>query len=214
MKLCLFYILSTLLFACSNPNFYASKSNQGLSEKNLSEDAAFERYYDSCFPSLLIYGGPPNDKDMIRQSIDEWYGFRYIIMSTRCTEPVPKGTLKHNIKTDNIMSARLGFDWFQKFKKSVDSMYTIDTIARKIALKNKEIIKWMNYHNAYNQKHKFYPNIYLNTYSSLNDSIRVVWFSGYAFASKSTKIVSMMRATIDLNKKRVSNIDSTAINFN
>ncbi len=206
------YIFLIVFWACSNPNFYHVKSEQN-DKKPLTEDEKYERYYDSVYPSLLIYGGLPEPKDRQRQIVDEWYKFRFIVMSYQCNNPAPNSTYEHNLKTDHVMSERFGYNWYQKFENSVDSLYAIDSFAEKIAISDSRIQRWLQIHDSYNPQYQFYPNIEFHSHSTLHDDIKMVIFSGYAFISKSVQRINMLRATVNLRKSKVVNIDSTAFAF-
>jgi uncharacterized lipoprotein NlpE involved in copper resistance len=118
--LCVF--ISLLLISGCNNRSQSIDSDQ----KKLSKADSLE----ILFPSLWVYG-LPDEKDNIRQQIDELYKFRFLIKAG-CSVPdsLPITAEIHNKITDSILSIRIGKNWRDRFEASVDSAFSIDSVSK------------------------------------------------------------------------------------
>lgn len=161
-------------------------------------------------PSYWV-SGMTNPKDQQRQTVDEWYKFRYVIKGSCFVDNEDRqASEKHNRKTDSILSLRIGKNWKLRFEKTVDSLYSIDSTAIAIARADTYIINFDTITSKYNEEHKFYANLRYNAYATTNENLRLVTVTGYGFIYNEVGILNYLRATVDLKKKKVINIDKTA----
>ena len=117
------------------------------------------------------------------------------------------GTDKHNQITDSILTARIGRDWQQRFEDSADSLFAIDNLVISIAKKDNYICKFEKECEVHNDKYDFYPNLEYTTYATGDDNLKLVTLEGNALVKNRVKSVSCLRATIDMKRKKVINID-------
>jgi hypothetical protein len=190
-----------ILFLFSN-----CKNNQSKTEviKEVKIDS-----FEILRPSYLV-SGITNPKDHQRQIVDEWYKFRYVISgSCFVSNSDRQAAEKHNKKTDSILSLRIGKNWKQRFEKSVDSLYTIDSTAIAIASADSYILNFDTTARKYNKENKFYANLLYTAYATNNKDQRLVAITGYGITNKEVGRLNYLRATVDLKKKKVINIDKT-----
>lgn len=209
MKLTLTIIplLFLIITSCEDSN---SQKKQLPERTERTESTPAVDSMEILYPSFWVYGRANDSKDHQRQIVDAWYKFRFIIKSSRCTDTPRDDTDKHNEFTDSIMSARIGKNWYQKFEKSVDSLYAIDTLAISIAQANHVILHFDTITEKYNDQYKFYPNLQYTSHATGDDHIKVVTIEGYGVVYNATTFVNYLRATVDLKRKKVINIDKTA----
>ena len=161
-------------------------------------------------PSLWVYGGPPSPRDHQRQIVDDLYHFRFDIKSSSCTVTPEIGTDKHNQITDSIMTVRLGRDWQQRFEHSVDSLYTLDSLAIAIAKKDKYILKLEKTAGMHNDKYDFYPGLEYTAYATSDDNLKIVTINGLGVVKSRVKMLNYIRVTIDIRKRKAIFTDKTA----
>lgn len=191
-----------ILFFFSN-----CKNNESKTEENKQvEIDSFEIYRPSYWVSGMI-----DPKDQERQIVDEWYTFRYVINGSCFVSNADRiATEKHNQKTDSILSSRIGKDWKARFEKTVDSLYSIDSLAIEIARADSYILNFDTMTSKYNEEHKFYANLRYDAYATTNENLRLVTISGYGFIYNKVGSINYLRATVDLKNKKVINIDKTS----
>jgi hypothetical protein len=200
------FICLTVL-SCNN----SSKDKKLLTEKpKIIETKSTVDSMEILYPSLWVYGGPPDPKDHQRQIVDEWYHFRFKIKSSRCTDSPEEGTDKHNKFTDSIMTARLGKDWYQKFERTVDSLFAVDSMAVAIAQADKYILNFDTTTERHNDKYDFYPNLRYTAHATADDNLKVVTVEGYGVVYNAVGSLNYLRATVDMKRKKVISIDKTA----
>lgn len=204
----IYLILSCLIIvSCDNPN---ARKEEVTDNHQKTETIATVDSFEIKYPSLWVYGGPSDPKDDQRQIVDAWYNFRFIIKSSRCTDTPEDGTDKHNKITDSIMTARLGKDWYQIFERSVDSLYAIDSMAITIAQADRYIHNFDIATEKHNDKYGFYPNLRYTAHATSDDNIKVVTVEGYGVVYNDIGSMNYLRATVDIKRKKVINIDKTA----
>jgi hypothetical protein len=190
---------------------YSSKDKKLSTEKpKIIDTKSTVDSMEILYPSLWVYGGPPDPKDHQRQIVDEWYHFRFKIKSSRCTDSPEEGTDKHNKFTDSIMTARLGKDWYQKFEKTVDSLFAVDSMAVAIALADKFILNFDTTTERHNDKYDFYPNLRYTAHATADNNLKVVTVEGYGVVYNAVGSLNYLRATVDMKRKKVISIDKTA----
>jgi len=187
-------------------SFISCKNNHSKTEviKEVEIDS-FEIYRPSYWVS-----GMTDPKDQQRQLVDEWYGFTYLINGSCMASNADRiASEKHNQKTDSILSSRIGKDWKAKFEKTVDSLYAIDSLAVEIARADTYILNFDTITSKYNEEHKFYANLRYTAHASPNENLRLVTVTGYGLIYNKVERLNYLRATVDLKKKKVINIDIT-----
>jgi len=161
-------------------------------------------------PSLLVFG-LPNPEDEERYIVAGLYHFRYRIMGGCIIPDSLHNSIEINNKiTDSILNARLGKNWNLKFENSVDSLYSIDTISINIARKNSYVSHYLKQEMNNKKNWCYYPND--PTYSShqtFDKNIRVITIESFGRVNKINCMISYLRATVNLNTKKVVNIDKT-----
>jgi hypothetical protein len=105
---------------------------------------------------------------------------------------------------------RIGKDWKARFEKTVDSLYAIDSLSIEIARADSYIMNFDTITSKYNEEHKFYANLSYNAYATTNENLRLVTVTGYGLIYNEVGRLNFLRATVDLKKKKVINIDKTA----
>ena len=191
-----------ILFFFSNCKDNGSKTEE-IKEVEID---SFEIYRPSYWVSGMI-----DPKDQERQIVDEWYTFRYVINGSCFVSNADRlATEKHNQKTDSILSSRIGKDWKARFEKTVDSLYSIDSLAIEIARADSYILNFDTITSKYNEEHKFYANLRYYAYATTNEDLRLVTISGYGFIYNKVGSINYLRATVDLKNKKVINIDKTS----
>jgi len=188
-------------------SFSSCKNNHSKTEdiKEVEIDS-----FEILRPSYWV-SGMTNPKDQQRQTVDEWYKFRYVIKgSCFAANEDRQASEKHNRKTDSILSLRIGKDWKTRFEKTVDSLYAIDSLAIEIARSDKDILNFDTITSIYNEEHKFFANLRYNAYATTNENLRLVTVTRYGLIYNEVGILNYLRATVDLKKKKVINIDKTA----
>ena|ERR1051325_6194635 len=202
------------LTACNNSvNKKTDNSTPTDSTEKKKKMMSVQDSIEYLYPSLWVYGGPPEQKDYQRQILDRWYDFRFTIKSSLCTVAPDKDTEAHNKKTDSVMTARLGKDWYKRFEKSVDSLYAIDSLAIAIAQADSYIHNFDTTTEKHNDKYNYYPNLRYTSHATNDDNIKIVTIEGYGVAYRQVGDLSYLRATVDLKKKKVINIDKTAFSL-
>lgn len=178
--------------------FVAEKSPESLQFANMGPQNEMDSLMDIKFPRYEVYG-LHQERDRQRTFIDHQYGFRYQIVGG-CTvdERTRIEAETQNQKTDKIMTSRYGKDWMEKFEHSVDSMYAIDSIAIHIATTMPNYKKLDADTSLFNFKHI--------VFSTPIENVKLVEIRGDKKNDRTT--YSYLRATVDIDKKKIINVDS------
>lgn len=200
-------IICLTVLSCKN-----SSTNKNLSteKSNIIETNSTVDSMEFLYPSFWVDGGLPDPKDHQRQIVDSWYHFRFTIKSSGCENTHEYGIDKHNKFTDSIMTARLGKNWYEKFEKSVDSLYAVDSLAIAIAHANSYILNFDTTTEKHNDKYNFYPNLTYIAHSTAYENIKIVTVEGYGVVYNDIGRLNYLRATVDIKRKKVISIDKTA----
>lgn len=177
----------------------------------LTNKQKFYRQQDSLleisYPSYIVNSGKPDSKDRLRYLVADSYNFRFIVTGGDCTDADMADYSKHNKKTDSIMTIRVGKDWYQRFEKSSDSLYEIETLAESIAEKDirgmkliKNVLKDTSLH--------FYPQY--KSAPTFQPKIKVVALLGEGRIYKDVTEVNYMRFFVDIEKEKVIKVDTSS----
>lgn len=200
----LIFILLTVV-CCHSP-----KADETiLADPGKTRSTSIVDSFEILRPSLWVGPGLSEPKDRQRQIVDEWYHFRYVLGGT-CTDAQLATKDQHNKKTESIMTVRMGKDWYKKFERSVDSLFTIDSLAIEIAKADQRVKKFGKATEKHNDKYNFYPNLRYYSNATPDDDIKVVTVEGYGIVYNKVGDLNYLRATIDLKKKKVISIDWTS----
>ena len=202
-------ILIILSFAFGfwlNQKIYTNKNS--LENEKLVDTAAINRenrIENEC-PTFTIRGGMPNYKDKYRYIVDRWYNFSFSVTPGGCTNQDEYGIDEvQNHKTDSLLKKRIGINWREKFEKSVDSLYKIDSLSINIAEKDVGIKRLSK--KKLNNKSKDYVSY--KCYPTTKDNVKIVSFEWMGKIYKDSTRVSYIRAIIDLKEKKVIEIEKT-----
>jgi len=195
------FVLVLTIISCSGP---APKVD---SQKKTNIELKMAVRIDSLRPSLWVYGMmQPNDAE--NSIVAGWYGFNFDIRGG-CVTPQDNEKEEHNRKTDSILTARIGKDWEKRFNKSVDSLYNIDTSALAIAQENSFVKDFYEKTEKFNEENKVYaPSLEFYCHPTLDDNIKAVILQGGG-VNKHSREFHYLTITVDLEKKKVINIDKT-----
>ena len=207
-QLLLIGLLSFGLGCWSHAIYNATNSTSSTANNRDSTKVESVDSFEIKYPSLLVYGmHQPEDAE--RCIVDAWYGFRFKVMGG-CTTPMADGTAEHNQRTDSILTSRIGKDWREKFNKSVDSLYAIDTTAISIAKADNYVLNFDTITEKHNLKYDFYPNLRYDCFPTSNDHIKVITVQGYGVVRNKVGTVNYLTITVDLKMKKVIDIYKTA----
>ena len=198
-------ILLVSLVSCKSKTLKDSKHESHLKKSNIDS-------MEIIRPSYWVFG-MPDVKDWQRQIIAHNLRFRYKIIAGDALDSkdsIPEKTEKHNRITDSVLSKRIGKNWYKLFESKVDSLYSLDSLAISIAKSNHYIASFDKKTEIHNDKYDFYSNLDYTSYATQNGNIKVVEITGYGVAYGRLGHLNYMRITVDLEKRKVINIDSTA----
>ncbi|KFF06664.1 hypothetical protein [Flavobacterium reichenbachii] len=210
-KIIVALILIVLSFASGfwvNQNFYSDRKTEETENEKLQDTAEINRQkrLENLSPTYTIRGGLPDYKDKYRYVIDRWYNFSFRVTAGGCTNqdeyPIDEA---QNHKTDSILKKRIGINWRERFEKSVDSLYKIDSLSINIAENNSEIKKLTNKKLA----HKSKDYVSYKCYPTTSDNVKIVSIEWEGKIYKDSTKVSYLRAIVDLKAKRVIEIEKT-----
>ena len=202
-----------ILLTCVACNELKTEENKLTEIKLKTKSASPIDSFEISYPSLWVYGGPPSPRDHQRQIVDDLYHFRFVIKSSSCTVSPEIGTDKHNQITDSIMTVRYGRNWQQRFEYSVDSLYTLDSLAIAIAKSDKYILKLEKVRGVHNDKYDFYPSLEYNTHATFDDNVKLVTLEGLGVVKGRVMRLNYLRATIDIRRQKVIVADKTAFSI-
>jgi hypothetical protein len=192
-----------LIISCKD-----NKSSMVIKEKaNPKAAINMDSLKEAMYPSLWVYG-MISPKDNINWIVARWYGFNFDIKGG-CTTPQDIGKEEHNRKTDSILSARIGKDWEQRFDKSVDSLYSLDTLAVGIAKSDKCVIGL----DTVTEKYGKYDtrSLEFRSHPTEDDNIKLVTVDSQLESNKKRyRWMHYMTITVDLEKKKVIKVDMTS----
>lgn len=172
-------------------------------ETGMDEDKAYEMTY----PSYWVYG-MHEEKDRQRAIIaSRLYGFRFMVTGG-CTVTTEQEyeTLAHNKVTDSIMSKRIGKNWLQKFEKSADSLYSLDSTAIKIASDNRMVANFLE--KQKNSSGHIAPNF--TSMPTPDNTIKIVNFQKSGYINGHEEMLSLLRVVVNLKESKVISIDTMA----
>ncbi|WP_291150804.1 hypothetical protein [Flavobacterium sp. UBA7680] len=197
----------TVGFLIGKENFeYKSVNEEETKTKTDTSWTNAEIRLENRFPTYAVSGGLPDEKDKYRYIVDNWYNFRFVVSGTSCTDINNQTVdINHNNRTDSILKKRIGKNWKEKFEKSVDSLYKIDSLAMYIAEKDisvKNVIKQKTIQSGpqYTQ-YKCYP--------TTNSNLKIVSVEWRGLIYKDSTKVSFLRAIVDLKGRKVKEIEKT-----
>lgn len=163
--------------------------------------------FENKYPTYMIAGGRPDIKDRYRYIVDNWYNFRFSVNGTTCTDLNNQIIdINRNNRTDSILKKRIGKNWMEKFEKSVDSLYHIDSLAIHIA-ENSETVKNAIREKAKTTNAKRY--IDYKCYPTTNKNLKIVSVEWTGLIYKDSIMVSFLRAIVDIKSKKVKEIEKT-----
>jgi hypothetical protein len=204
-------ILVILSFAFGfwiNQKFYSNRKSLENENEKLKDTAEINRQkrMENEYPTFTIRGGLPNYKDKYRYIVDRWYNFSFRVTPGGCTnQDEYKINEVQNHKTDSLLKKRIGKNWRDKFEKSVDSLYKIDSLSINIAENDFEIKRLVN--KKLNNKSKDFMNY--KCYPTTKDNVKIVSFEWEGKIYKDSTIVSYIRAIINLKERKVIEIEKT-----
>jgi|GEM_PF-3634786 len=181
--------------------------------KQITYTDSIENITDSImnikYPIYEVYG-MPNEKDKQRQIVDYTYKFRFHIIGGCEVDDMTKvRTEINNEKTNKIMISRYGKHWMGKFERSVDSLYSLDSLAIDIAQKDKHVRRIESqieqYHSHIQPKYKCWETSESNK--------RMVTLDAESPSNGQMKYMNQFRATVDIKNKKVTNLDSTPFEY-
>jgi hypothetical protein len=191
-----------------NQKFYSNRSSSEIENEKWKDTAEFnlKNRMENEFPTFTERGGLPNYKDKYRYIVDRWYNFSFRVTAGGCTNQNEyEIDESQNHKTDSLLKMRIGKNWREKFEKSVDSLYKIDSLSIEIAEKNVEIKILTN--KKLNNKSKDFVSY--KCYPTTKDNVKIVSFEWKGKIFKDSTTVSYIRAIIDLKEKKVIEIEKT-----
>ncbi|MFV5702847.1 hypothetical protein ACM55F_13325 [Flavobacterium sp. XS2P12] len=190
--------------------------NSSISENEKEIDTAQvneEREYENNHPTYSVQGGFPKVDDHYRFLVaSKWYNFRFEVNGTTCTDPSNNDIdYKHNNITDSILKKRIGKNWKEKFEKTVDSLYIIDTTSVNIAkndisVKNRIKVKSKKY------KYEVYPNY--KCYATPEKFLKIISIEWRGKIYNDSSNVSFMRVTVDIKANKVRKIEDAEMEWN
>lgn len=178
-----------------------SNSDNSIAEEIDTAQINFEKEMELKYPIYTEPGGLPLPDDKYRYLVSGWYGFRFRTTGSSCTDQYQKTfDAGRNKKTDSILSARISPDWHERFEKTVDSLYAIDSLACSIA-ENDPAIKRLIKSKTKDYKHTVYPTYkYIPTPQKHIKAVSIEWL-GKIY--KDNANVSFIRAAVDIRTKKV-----------
>ena len=169
-----------------------------------------EREYENEFPTYTVQGGMMQPEDKYRYIIDRWYGFRFVVNGNTCTDPNNMNIdLNHNNRTDSILKKRIGKNWYEKFEKSVDSLYSLDTLAVFIVRNNIQVKNLIKKKSKNKDRYTSYK-----CYSTNKGNLKIVSLEWEDIIYKDSINVSFARVIIDIKEKRVKGIEQSEMEWN
>lgn len=164
-------------------------------------------------PSWLIYG-LPDEKERQRSIVDDWYGFRIRrVGGCMISDSLRDVVEQRNSITDSVLKIRIGPDWMIRFEKTVDSLYSIDSIAIAIARSDAYVRNFEINTEKHNDEYNYYPNLEYNVYFTPKENEKVVGLEGYGVIYKKVRRLSYLRITVDISQKKILNIEKTAYGY-
>lgn len=200
MKNITFIIITIVLLSCNSDDKGSSKVNSVKKEPRLREGR----------PSYLIFG-LPDAKFKQRQVIARKYRFVYqSVGNCEMTDSIRDAIKKHNKITDNELNSMLGEGWKKRFDYSVDSLYSLDSIAIFTVESNTLIKNFIRRTERKNTNPDFYPGLEYKVFPTRNENIFLVSMEGYGAIKRKIVTLNYLRVTLDIKSKSILNIDSMA----
>ncbi len=167
-----------------------------------------QKIWEEKYPIYAVAGGLPDPADKYRYIVDSWYGFTFTV-NGNCTTQYAVDANRNN-KTDSILKKRIGKDWHERFEKTVDSLYRIDTLAISIA-ENDSSVQNLIKLKAKENPLDFYPGY--KCYAAPQKNFRIVSITCNDRIYNDTINVSFMRVAVDISKKKVTKIEDTPMEW-
>lgn len=160
-------------------------------------------------PTFQVFGYR-DGKDRERQVVATWYGFRYkVVAGCEVSDSLLRSIEQHNKITDSVLTSRLGPSYRQRFQRSVDSLYAVDSAAIEIARSDEFVRDFERSTEKHNEEYNFYPNLTYIVHFTPLDHQKLVDLQGYGVVHDWVRRVSYLRITVDMEKKKVVHIDKT-----
>ncbi|RZK07003.1 MAG: hypothetical protein EOO46_14920 [Flavobacterium sp.] len=201
-------IIALVLFLCGFWIGSTQFQNNSDPDEEIETETDLEKEISELSPIYTVMGGLPKQDDKYRYLVDGWYGFRFRTTGSSCTDVDRNIDIDQNKKTDSILTKRIGKDWMQKFERTVDSLYAIDTLVTNIARNDigvKNLIKLKSSKNT----EKSYPSY--KCYPTTSKFLKAVSIQWEGEIYNTTYEVSYMRVIVDINEKKVKKIETTEI---
>ena len=199
-------VLCICLCSCEKSKKQIAHIKSESEQKEIKKPLSYRDSIELVWLSSLVYGAQPQTQVDERQTIDHWYNF-YFINGKFTT--MPGIDFIHSKRTDSIMSSRFGKDWHDRFEKSVDSIYRIDSMTITIAKTDPFISLFCKNNDKHNDKYNYNPNFTFTAHTSPDSNIMVVAIDGYGVIHNKISSLNYLRATVDLRQKKVIHIDKT-----
>ena len=199
-------ILSFAFGFYTNQKFYSNTTE--IENEKLKDSAEInqQKRMENQYPTFTERGGEPDYKDKYRHIVDNWYNFSFEVTPGGCTNQDKYEIDKNqNHKTDSLLKSRIGKNWREKFEKSVDSLYKIDSLSINIAEKDMIINKIIN--KKLGNKSKDF--IKYKCYPTTNSNLKIVSYEWKGKIYKDSTSVSYLRVIINLKEKKVIEIENT-----
>lgn len=177
-------------------------------DEEIHTETDTEKIMNESYPIYRVAGGLPKIDDKYRYLVDGWFGFRFRTTSSSCTDVDRNIDMEQNKRTDSILTKRIGKDWMQKFEKTVDSLYAIDTLAASIARNDSAVRKLVKLKSS-KATEQVYPSY--NCYPTTNKYLKAVSIQWQGEVYNRTAEVSYVRVFIDISEKKVKKIEDTEI---
>ena len=190
----------------TNRKFYSNTTE--IENEKLKDTAEInqQKRMEIEYPTFTERGGEPDYKDKYRYIVDNWYNFSFEVTPGGCTnQDKYEIDENQNHKTDNLLKSRIGKNWREKFEKSVDSLYKIDSLSINIAEKDMIINKIIN--KKLGNKSKDFINY--KCYPTTNSNLKIVSYEWKGKIYKDSTSVSYLRVIINLKEKKVIEIENT-----
>lgn len=194
-----------------NQKFYSNVNSFEIGNETLKDTAEInlEKFIENVRPTFTIRGGIPDPKDRYRYIVDRWYHFSFRVTSGGCTNQY-EYSIDHarNHTTDSILKKRIGKNWRDRFEKSVDSLYNIDTLAIHIAKNDTDVKLLIN--KKLSKKYNNYVNY--KCYPTTNHYVKIVSVEWEGKIYNDSTEVSFIRAIVNLKEEKVIEIEKTEMN--
>lgn len=173
-----------------------------------------ENKNDDKLLRLYIMRGDAFDiKDGARSVVAYNYGFYYYpVERAAIFSEEERSIQKHNDEVMRKLEKKWGKGWKSRFEYSVDSLYSIDSLAIEIVKQDVIIQTFIDKTEKYNEEYNYYPNLDFHSYQSYKDegsNLRNVDIDGYGvIADKKTRVI-YLRAILDMSTLKIIEIDTT-----